>query len=467
MDKRSEMLANERIGSLLLKLSLPAAIGMIVQASYNVVDAIFVGRGVGPMGIAGITIDFPIQMVVMAVAQMIGIGAASIVSRSLGAQNKERAEKALGNSFTLSLGIGLLITVLGLLFIDPLLKVFGSTETILPYAKTYLNVILFGTFFTTFGMASNNVVRAEGNAKIAMWTMLIGALMNIGLDPLFIFGFHMGIKGAAIATVISQFATFIWLLIYYLSGKSVMKFRVRNLKLDRSVTKETFSIGVSSFVRQISASIIIAILNNTLGFYGGDMAITIYGLVNRLSSFALMPSFGVAQGFQPIAGFSYGAKRFDRTRRSMYLATIAATVVTTVGFLVMELFPRQLIGMFTTDQSLISSTVSPLRIVVMIYPMVGFMAIVSTMFQAIGKALQAFVLSMARQIIFLIPLVLVLPKFFKLPGVWYSFPIADFLTMFLSALYLIPEIKKLDKKILEIHKQPVETVPVSEEENIL
>lgn len=467
MDKTTEMLANEGIGSLLFKLSFPAAIGMMVQASYNVVDAIFVGRGVGPMGIAGITIDFPIQMVVMAVAQMIGIGAASIVSRSLGAQNKERAEKALGNSFTLSLGIGLLITVLGLLFINPLLKVFGATSTILPFAKDYMSVILFGSIFTIFGMALNSIVRAEGNARIAMWTMLIGALMNIGLDPLFIFGFHMGIKGAAIATVISQFATFIWLLIYYLSGKSVMRVYIKNFKIDLSIAKETFAIGLSSFVRQVSASLMVAILNHVLAFYGGDIAITIYGLVNRLASFVLMPTFGIAQGFQPIAGFSYGAKRYDRTKRSIYLASITAILVATFGFLIMELFPYQLVRMFTTDQSLINMTAIPLRIVVLVFPLIGFMVIVSTMFQAIGKALQAFVLSMARQIIFLIPLVLILPKFFKLPGVWYSFPIADFLTMFLSALYLIPEIKKLDKKILEIHKQPVETVPVSEEENIL
>jgi len=316
-------------------------------------------------------------------------------------------------------------------------------------------------------MALNSIVRAEGNARIAMWTMLIGALMNIGLDPLFIFGFHMGIKGAAIATVISQFATFIWLLIYYLSGKSVMRVYIKNFKIDLSIAKETFAIGLSSFVRQVSASLMVAILNHVLAFYGGDIAITIYGLVNRLASFVLMPTFGIAQGFQPIAGFSYGAKRYDRTKRSIYLASITAILVATFGFLIMELFPYQLVRMFTTDQSLINMTAIPLRIVVLVFPLIGFMVIVSTMFQAIGKALQAFVLSMARQIIFLIPLVLILPKFFKLPGVWYSFPIADFLTMFLSALYLIPEIKKLDKKILEIRKQPVETVPVSEEENIL
>lgn len=461
MDKRSEMLAHEGIGSLLLKLSVPAAIGMMVQALYNVVDAIFVGRGVGPMGIAGITIDFPIQMFVMAVAQMIGIGAASIVSRSLGARDIKRAEKALGNSFTLSLVLGATMTILGIIFINTLLKLFGSTETILPYARDYLSVILFGAVFTTFGMALNSVVRSEGNAKIALYTMLLGAGMNIVLDPVFIFGFGMGIKGAAIATVISQFATFVWLFYYFLSGKSIMRFHIKNLILDRSITKETIAIGTSSFVRQVSASVIIAVINHTLAFYGGDTAITVYGLVNRLSSFALMPSFGVAQGFQPIAGFSYGAKRFDRTVRSIYLAIIAATAVTTTGFLIMQIFPHLLITMFTMDQSLIAETVGPLRTVVLIYPLVGFMVIVSTLFQAIGKALQAFILSIARQVIFLIPLVLILSRVYQLNGVWYSFPIADVLTTILTVSLFIPEIRKIGRMKVEFLKKPVEVTEVS------
>lgn len=462
-NKTTEILENEGIGSLLLKLSFPAAVGMIVQALYNVVDAIFVGRGVGPMGIAGIAISFPIQILIMAVSQMVGIGASSIISRSLGAKDKEKAEKTLGNAFSLSLLIGLLITIFGLLFIDFLLNAFGSTETILPFAKDYMRVILFGTIFTTFGMALNSVVRAEGNAKIAMWTMLIGAISNIILDPVFIFVFHMGIKGAAIATVISQFITFIWLLIYYLSGKSVMRVFIKNFKIDFFIAKETFAIGLSSFIRQVTASLMVAILNHVLAFYGGDIAITIYGLVNRLASFALMPTFGIAQGFQPVAGFSYGAKRYDRTKQSIYLASIGASLVAFGGFLIMELFPSQLVSLFTTDQSLINMTVTPLRLVVSMFPLVGFLSIVATLFQAIGKALQAFILSMARQIIFLIPLVLILPKFFNLPGVWYSFPIADFLTALVSFFYLIPEIRKLNLKILEIHKR-IDLISELEEE---
>ncbi len=449
LNDRSRMLADEKIGSLLFKLSLPAIIGMIVQALYNVVDAIFIGRGVGPMGIAGVAIDFPIQLLVMAIAQMIGIGAASIISRSLGEQNKGRAEKTMGNLFFLAVLFGFSITVFGLWFMDPLLILFGATKEILPYARDYIKVILFGTFLMTFGMSTNNVVRAEGNAKVAMGTMLLGAGTNVALDPIFIFGLHMGMEGAALATVISQMVTFVWLAQYFLSGKSIMKFHLKNMKLDKSIVSEIFSIGSSAFVRQSSGSILAGILNHVLAFYGGNIAITIYGLINRLLSFFFLPTLGIGQGFQPIAGFSYGMKRYDRTKKSIYLASIVASVMTTAGFLVMEIFPSQLVGMFTTDQTLIASTVGPLRTMIWMFPFVGFMIVASTLFQAIGKALPAFIISMARQIIFLIPLVLILPRFMKLPGVWISFPLASFLTLILTIVMFIAEMKELNRKMRE------------------
>ncbi len=452
MNDRSKMLAEEKVGSLLFKLSLPAAVGMIAQSLYNVIDAIFIGRGVGPMGIAGVAIDFPIQLLIMAMAQMIGIGAASIISRSLGNQDRERAEKTMGNLFSLAILTGVLITIFGLWFLGPLLVLFGSTKGILPYARDYMSVIFFGTLFMIFGMSTNNVVRAEGNAKVAMGTMLLGAGTNTVLDPVFIFGLHMGMQGAALATIISQMATFTWLVQYFLSGKSVMKFHFKNLKFDRSIVKETFSVGLSAFVRQSSGSILAGILNHTLAFYGGNLAITIYGLINRLLSFFLMPAFGIGQGFQPIAGFSYGSKRYDRTKKSIYLAIIVASVITTTGFLIMELFATQLIGMFTTDRSLISASVGPLRIMILMFSFVGFMTIVSTLFQAIGKAIPAFILSMTRQIIFLIPLVLILPRFMNLSGVWISFPLASFFTMILTIVMFVIEMKNLKRKMMEIKK---------------
>ncbi len=447
------MLAEEKVGSLLFRLSLPAVVGMVAQSLYNVVDAIFIGRGVGPMGIAGVAIDFPIQLLMMAMAQMIGIGAASIISRGLGEGNVRRAEKTMGNLFSLAILSGVLIMIFGLWFLDPLLILFGSTKGILPYARNYMSVIFLGSVFMVFGMSSNNVVRAEGNAKVAMGTMLLGAAVNTTLDPIFIFGFHMGMQGAALATIISQMATFTWLVQYFFSGKSVMKFRFRNLKFDRSIVNETFSVGSSAFVRQSSGSILAGILNHTLAFYGGNMAITIYGLINRLLSFFLMPAFGIGQGFQPIAGFSYGSKRYDRTKRSIFLASITASVITAAGFLVMEIFAAPLISLFTTDRTLISSSIGPLRVMILMFSFVGFMTVVSTLFQAIGKAMPAFILSMARQIIFLIPLVLILPRFMKLPGVWFSFPLASFLTMVLTVVMFIVEMKELNRKAREIQNR--------------
>ncbi len=447
MNDRMKMLGEEKISSLLWKLSLPAVIGMMTQALYNVVDTIFIGRGVGPMGIAGIAISFPIQLLVMAIAQMIGIGSASIISRSLGSKNKILAEKTLGNLLSLVIIVSAIVSVFGIIYIKQLLEIFGATKGILPYAQSYMYIILLGTFFKVFGMSMNSVVRAEGNAKVAMITMLFSALVNIVLDPVFIFGLKMGMAGAAIATVIAQITVFLWLGMYFLKGKSVLKLHIRFMKLDKPIVKETFSIGSSAFVRQSSGSLLAAILNHLLAFYGGNMAITVYGLVNRLLSFFFMPILGISQGFQPIAGFNYGAKNYNRTKKSIYLAILYSSLITISGFAVIQLFPQQLISVFTTDQQLIKSSVKAMRIITIMFPFVGFAVIVSTLFQSIGKALPAFILSLARQILFLIPLAFTLPTFMGLDGLWWSFPAAGLLTQLLSLIMFLSEIKKLKGKV--------------------
>ena len=446
MNNRMKMLEEEKISSLLWKLSLPAVIGMMTQALYNVVDTIFIGRGVGPMGIAGIAISFPIQLLVMAIAQMIGIGSASIISRNLGSKNKALAEKTLGNLFSLVIIVSSIVSIFGIVYIKQLLEIFGATKGILPYAQSYMYIILLGTFFKVFGMSMNSVVRAEGNAKVAMITMLFSALVNIALDPIFIFGLKMGMAGAAIATVIAQITVFLWLGVYFLKRKSVLKFHIKFMKLDKPIVKETFSIGSSAFVRQSSGSLLAAILNHLLAFYGGNMAITVYGLVNRLLSFFFMPILGISQGFQPIAGFNYGAKNYNRTKKSIYLAILYSSLITVSGFAVIQLFPKQLISVFTTDQQLIKGSVKAMRIITIMFPFVGFAVIVSTLFQSIGKALPAFILSLARQILFLIPLAFTLPIFMGLDGLWWSFPAAGLLTQLLSLVMFLNEIKKLKEK---------------------
>ncbi len=442
---RRKLLATESIPKLLLKLSVPASFGMIAQALYNIVDAIFIGRGVGALGIAGIAVAFPIQMLIMGIAQVIGIGSASLISRSLGQNNIEDAEKTLGNLFSLDFIMGILITIFGLIFLEPILSAFGATKGIMPYAHDYMSIILWGTLFTMFSMSANNVVRAEGNAKTAMLTMFIGAALNVAMDPIFIFGLHMGMKGAALATILAKVATSIWLLSYLFSGKSLMRFHIKYLKLFKHIINEVFAIGISSFVRTASGSLLAGILNHLLVRYGGNIAITIYGLSNRLMSFFFMFIMGIGQGFQPIAGFSYGAKNYKRTKQSIYYAILYSTIVATIGMIVLEFFAPQLLSMFTKDKGLIEASIKPLRIMSVLFPVMGFAVIVSTLFQAIGRALPALLLSLSRQMLFLLPLALILPPIYGLNGIWFSFPGAGILNFILCLIMLILEIKKINR----------------------
>lgn len=436
------MLGEESISKVLFKLSVPATIGMIVQALYNLVDTIFVGRALGPesvQGIAGITIAFPIQMIIMGVALTIGIGSASIISRSLGAKDYRRADITLGNAISAILVLSLLVTVLGTIYIVPLLKLFGATDTILPFAYDYTRIILYGTIVFAFSMTVNNIVRAEGNAKVAMLTMVISAGLNIILDPIFIFGLGMGIKGAAIATVISQAVSAIYLVHYFSSGMSSLNFHVGDLMPHPDVFMETISIGASSFARSASSSLMVIVINNVLAIYGGDIPIAVFGVVNRLFMFTFMPMIGIVQGLQPIVGFNYGAKNFERVVSSTSLAIKITTVISIAGFLLLFLFPSQMFSIFTTDQQLIDAGKSATRIMVLALPFVGFQIVGASIYQTLGKARPAFILSISRQVLFLIPLVLILPHFFQLNGVWIAFPISDGLSFLVTFIMLAKE----------------------------
>ncbi|PKM83716.1 MAG: MATE family efflux transporter [Firmicutes bacterium HGW-Firmicutes-13] len=447
MNKHSEMLAKESIGRLLMKLSAPAMVGMLVQALYNIVDTIFVGRSIGYLGIAGLTIVFPIQILVMAFAQTVGIGGASIISRSLGAGKNDHADNTFGNIISLLMIISAVVMLLGGTFMIPILKIFGATENILPYSLEYLRVILFGIFFFIFAVAVNNVVRAEGNAKVAMVTMLISAGLNIILDPIFIFSFNMGIRGAALATVLSQASMAVYLVYYFLTGKSTLKFKTKYLKFNLNILRETLAIGASSFARQASGSFMAVIINITLAFYGGDIAIAVFGVINRLLMFALMPMFGIVQGLQPIVGFNYGAYRLDRVRRSIKLAILVTTGMSTIAFLVFMISPGFFVSLFSKEQELINTATEAIRIIVLAFPLVGFQLIGTGIYQAIGKALPALVLSLSRQVLFFIPLVLILPLFFKLQGVWLSFPLADLLSFAVTFILVKEEMKLLKEKV--------------------
>lgn len=442
----SKQLGENKVSSLLLKFSIPAIIGMLVNALYNVVDRIFVGKGVGSLGIAGITIGFPIMIVQMAFGMLIGIGATSLISIRLGEKRKEEAELIVANAMVLLIIISLILTFAGLIFMNPLLKLFGASEAVLPYARGYLGIILIGTVFQSVGFGMNNIIRAEGNPKIAMLTMLIGAIMNTILDPIFIFIFGWGVEGAAIATIISQAVSAVWVLYYFLGGRSMLKIHLKNIKLQAHIVLKIFAIGSAPFAMQLAASVQTVILNKGLGIYGGDIAISAMGVINSLTMLILMPVFGINQGAQPIIGYNYGAEKFDRVKHALKLAIAAATAIVSIGFIMARLFPSQLISLFSSDPALIEFGTSALQIYLIFLPIIGFQIVSASYFQAVGKPKHAMFLSLSRQVLILIPALLILPGIYGLYGVLVAGPVADILSSIITGVWLFIELRHLDQK---------------------
>lgn len=439
MDEKSEFLGTENIRKLLFKLSTPVIIGMLVQALYNVVDTLFVGWAYGAesvQAIGGLSIAFPVQMIIMAFGIVLGTGGSSIISRALGARENERAERVLGNVFSLSLILSVLLAIPCLLYLDPILKAFGATPGILPYARDYLEIIIAGGIVFVFGISVQNIVRAEGNARLAMNTMLIGGVLNIILDPLFIFGFGMGVKGAAIATVLSQAVGSAWLLQYCLKGKGAVLFRPETLKPDSGIIREIGAIGLGSFVMESSSSVMMIFVYNALASYGGDVSIAVFGIAMKICSFIFLPLLGMAFGLQPIVGFNYGAKRFERIVEAVKLSLAATTAFGILGLLIISLFPEQLLGLFSADPEYMAVGKNALVIMVLGLPLIGFNVVATTVFQALGQAKPSFLLSLSRQLLFLLPLVIVLPRFYGLDGVWAAFPASDCLSFILSGFLL-------------------------------
>ena len=425
VQQRSTFMGEENIGRLLLRLSSPAMIGMLVQAAYNLVDTFFVGRGVGVLAIGGLSIAFPLQMIIMATAQMVGIGGSSIISRSLGNGNIEHANRTFANMITTITLLSLLIAFGGLTWLEPLLILLGATPAILPYASEYMRIIFLGTVVFAFSITCNNVVRAEGNARFAMITMLISAGVNTLLDPIFIFGLKMGVQGAAWATIISQGCTAIWLGWYFYSGKSDLRIKLKAMLPEAAILKETFSIGISAFTRQSSASITAVILNHSLGAYGGDLAIAAFGIIRRILMFAIMPVFGIVQGLLPIVGYNYGGKQYCRVKKAIMLAIGFSSLLCIISSAALMICPGSILSLFTSDGKVLMIGTRASRIIAIGLPVVGFQVMASGMYQAIGKALPAFLLSLMRQIIMLIPMVLILPLFMGLKGIWIAFPVSD------------------------------------------
>ncbi len=431
-EEKKNILDNDRIGHLLFKLALPAFVGMFVMTLYNIVNTIFIGRFVGPLGIAGLSIVFPVQMISMGIGHLMGMGGASLMSISFGAGNISRAEHALGNAVTCTFIASLILMAFGLVKIDFCLTVLGASETILPYARDYMRIIMIGLFFQTFSMAFNGLIRSEGNAKVPMTGMLAGAILNIILDAIFIIYLNMGVTGAALGTVIAQMVTVSYFLYYYLSNKSRLKFHMKYFVIDWRILKSILAIGVSAFVMSVAGSISALFVNRLCLFYGGDIAVSAYGIINRIVMFAIMPGIVISQGLQPIIGFNYGAGRHGRILKALKIAIAASTAFCVAAFIFLELFPHVFIGIFTDDAGLIALTSHAIRRIMATAYLIGFIIMGSTVFQAIGRPVQAFVTATARSTLFLIPLILILPRFIAMDGIWWSFPVAEVLTTCLT-----------------------------------
>lgn len=441
---RSKLLGEERIGRLLIKFSVPAIIGMLVNALYTIIDRIFVGRGVGSLALSGISISFPIPLVIMAFVMLVALGATSLISIRLGQGKKEEAERIVGNSFVLLVIISLAITLAGFLFMDPLLIQFGASAEVLPYAREFLRVLLWGVLFQSIGFGMNNFIRAEGNPRVAMLTMILAAVLNTILNPVFIFGFKIGVAGSALATVIAQAVASVWVLSYFFGKRALLRLRLRNMRLDLGIVRGIMAIGLSPFVMQLVASLVTVIFNKSLAHYSGDRAIAAFGVITSLVMVIFMPVFGINQGAQPIIGFNYGARKYDRVKRALRLSIYGATAIMLAGFIATEFFPQVLMSMFVAnDRAMIELGSRGLRLYLMMLPIIGFQVASVNYFQATGKPKKSLFLTLSRQVIFLIPALFILPHFLGLDGVWLAGPVSDFASSLLTAILLAHDLRNL------------------------
>jgi putative MATE family efflux protein len=444
----SKELREDHVLSLILRFSGPAIAGMIMMSIYNIVDRIFIGHSVGTLGIAGLAVAYPLMMVKGALGMLIGWGAASLISLRLGEGRHEEAEKIMANALTLTILFAIVASGVSFIFLEQLMRLFGASDNILPFALAYMRIILVGNLFHLMG--ANNMIRAEGNPRVAMWTNFIGAGSNIILDALFILVLDMGVTGAAIATAIAQFLSSSYVVVYFLRGKSVLRLYVRNLKLSLSHALEILHIGMPLFLRTIVNSLVVIILNNSLQRYGGDIAVSAMGVIFSIDSLLLLPLMGLSNGVQPVIGFNYGAQQFDRVKHAFYFAVGLATAVVGVVYLVIMIWPAFFLRLFTTSEELIQVGSQGIRLFMLLIPLLGFQSIGSNYFQATGRPRQSILLNLTRQAIFLIPAMLIIPRFLDLRGVWLAQPAADFLAFLLTGVFIFFEMRSLDRRQKEV-----------------
>lgn len=434
--KSPKELGTEKIGKLLMRYAVPAVIAMTASSLYNIVDRIFIGQGVGSLAISGLAVTLPIMNLSAAFGAMIGAGGSTLISVKLGQRDYDTAQRILGNIVSLNVIIGVIFAVLAIAFIDPILYFFGASENTIDYARSYMFIILLGNVITHLYLGLNSVIRSTGHPTTAMFATIATVIINAVLDPLFIYTLDMGIAGAAWATIIAQTLALVLVLKILSNKDEVVHFRQGIYKLRKRIVKNILSIGISPFCMQLCACFVVILINKGLQEHGGDLAIGAYGIINGVTFMFVMIVMGITQGMQPIAGFNYGAQKYDRVTQVFRYSVLYATIVMTVCFLMCELMPEPIISLFTDDAQLIRLAVEGMRTIVVVSPVIGFQIVVGHFFQSIGMPKKSIFLSLSRQLLFLIPMLLVLPGQFGTMGVWMSMPVADSVSAVVAAVMI-------------------------------
>ncbi|NLX66096.1 MAG: MATE family efflux transporter [Bacteroidales bacterium] len=443
--QREQDFQTKKISKLVWDYALPGIVGTMVTAMYNVIGRIFIGQGVGALAISGLAITFPVMNLTASIGMLVGAGGAARISISLGKQDRLTAEKILGNSLLITILLNTVFITLILIYLDPILRAFGASDLTIPYARDYLQIVLLGNLFVSLCYNFNAMMRSSGYPQKAMITMLIGALFNIILTPIFLYGFNLGIKGVAWATVISMFIGMLFVMDHFTRGNNLIRLRWKYIRLDKKIVASILSIGISPFSMQVAASGVAALLNTTLLRYGGDMAVGAYGIINTVIMIFTMIIMGLNQGTQPIIGYNYGARNFDRVKETLFYSMKIATIITTLTFMVGQFFPLLFASAFTSDPELLSITEKGLRITVAAFPLVGIQIVASSFFQSLGYAVKSIIQSLSRQLIFLVPFIIIFPRIWGLNGIWIAMPVADTLSTLLSIFLLIIQLRLLNR----------------------
>lgn len=438
-----------------MRYALPAIIAMTASSLYNMMDSIFIGHGVGAMAIAGLAVTFPFMNLAAAFGSLVGVGASTLVSVKMGQKDLRSAEAVLGNVLVMNIGIGLIFTIVCLLFLDPILYFFGASEETLPYARDYMEVILVGNVITHVYMGLNEVMRASGYPQRAMLATLFAVLINGVFNALFIFVFNMGIRGAALGTICAQLMSLLFVLWHFSNPKSYIRFQKGIFKVKWNIMGNMVAIGLAPFLMNMCSCLIVMMINTGLKNYGGDMYVGAYGIVNRIAFLFIMIIMGFNQGMQPIVGYNYGAQQFDRVIKVLKYTMFCGVSVAILGFLVAQFTPEFIVRMFTTDAVLVALAVHGMHAVLLVFPVNGFQMVSTSFFQSIGMAGKAIFLSLTRQLLFLLPFLYFLPKFWGTDGIWYSFPFADMLAFCVTGTMLWRQLKKFKARALESQKESV------------